>query len=348
MKWVIRFLVALAIAVACLAGYAIATARSSARPVGLQVVQWHGAHGRPMPVGLWYPTSARPRPTTFVGATLLDVASNGAVSGEHLPAVVISHGNGGGIASHVDLAMDLASAGYVVVAPMHPGDNFADQAGQGSAALFNDRADDVRASIDFLTKAWTGRSHVDADRIGAYGFSAGAFTVLTLIGATPDLSAIPVHCRRTPEFICAALALVKSPLLDGLASARGFRADHRIKAAVIAAPGLGFTFADGGVSNVRVPVQLWSGTRDSTVPYATNTKFVRDGLGTRAEFHEMRGATHFAFLAPCGLLRPPALCSDPAGFDRDAAHAAMNAAIVRFLNATLSTHRATSGASNDG
>jgi predicted dienelactone hydrolase len=335
MKWVIRLLVAVVIAIGGVILYAMATALGSAHPVGMQVVQWHGARGRPMTLGIWYPTAATPRPTTLVGARLLDVASNAPVSGDQLPAVVVSHGNGGGIASHVDLAMDLASAGYVVIAPMHPGDNFADQSRQSSAALFNDRAQDLRAALDFLTRAWPGHAHVDADRIGAYGFSAGAFTVLTLVGGVPDMAVIPSHCRQTPEFICKALAQVKSPLLDNPAGTKAFEPDGRIKAAVVAAPGLGFTFANGGLSNVHVPVQLWSGTSDTTVPYASNTRVVRSELGDRAQFHPIRGATHFAFLAPCGLLKPPALCSDPAGFDRVSAHAAMNAEVIRFLDATL-------------
>ncbi len=80
----------------------------------------------------------------------------------------------------------------------------------------------------------------------------------------------------------------------------------RIKAAVIAAPGLAFTCAPDRLNNVSVPVQLWSADMGANVPHASNTRLVREALGPRAEFHPVPGAGHFSFLALCGLLRPPA------------------------------------------
>lgn len=334
MKWIKRFVAVLAIAIVAFAAYAVSTARRSDHPVGFQVVRVDSASG-PLAVALWYPTSATPRPTTFMGGTLLSVAKDGPVKGEMLPLVLISHGNNGSALSHVDLAMELASAGYVVAAPTHAGDNYADQSRQGSPALFSQRAEQMRATADHVLEAWPGASRVDASRIGAYGLSAGAFTILGLIGGVPDMAVIPEHCRRNPEFICKALAHAHSPLLRSADEAGTFGPDSRIRAAAVAAPGLGFTFAHGGLANVRVPVQVWSGERDETVPYATNTKVVLDGLGARAEKHQVTGATHLSFLAPCGLLKPPAFCSDPDGFDREAAHAAMNTEVIRFFNSRM-------------
>ena len=68
MKWVIRLFILLVIAVVGVVAYAITTARTSVRPVGLQVVQWQGAQRRPMTVAIWYPTSADPKPTSHWGA----------------------------------------------------------------------------------------------------------------------------------------------------------------------------------------------------------------------------------------------------------------------------------------
>jgi predicted dienelactone hydrolase len=334
MKWAIRLLAVLVLAFVAVAIYAVAGARRPENPVGFQVIPIKTASG-PIAVAIWYPTSATPRPTTFAGGSLLSVASDGPVLGSGLPIVLISHGNGGSAVSHVDLAMDLASAGYVVAAPTHAGDNIADQSAQGSPALFSQRAEQMRSTLDYLLKGWSGASHLDPGRVGAYGLSAGAFTVLTLVGGTPDMAAIPAHCRRNPEFICKALEHVKSPLLKGAGDPGRFLTDPRIKAAVVAAPGLGFTFADRGLADVQVPVQLWSGDRDETVPFATNTKVVQEQLGARAEAHRIAGASHFSFLAPCGLLKPPAVCTDPEGFDREAAHEAMNAEVLRFFNGRM-------------
>lgn len=338
MKWVRRIAIVLGVFVVALAVYAVGTARRSVNPVGFQVARVETASG-PIAVALWYPTTQTPRPTTFINGILLSVARDGALLGDDLPVVLISHGNDASAFSHVDLAMELASAGYVVAAPTHAGDNYADRSRQGSPALFSQRAEQMRATLDFVVEDWTWASKVDSSRVGAYGFSAGGFTVLTLLGGKPDMAAIPEHCRRTPEFICKVLAHVQSPLLASGEDAGVFRADPRIRAAAVAAPGLGFTFAGGGLAQVDVPIQVWSGDRDELVPFATNTKIVQDELGTHAEPRQLDGATHHSFLSPCGLLKPPAFCSDPDGFDREAAHAAMNGELIRFFNARLPAGR---------
>lgn len=334
MKWIIRGAAALAIAAAALAALFVGTARTSERPVGFQVARVESPSG-PVAVALWYPTAATPWPTTFVGGQLLDVARDAPVAGRDRPVVLISHGNGGSALSHVDLAMALAGAGFVVAAPTHAGDNHADASRQGAAALYSQRTGQMRAVLDHVLARWAGAPHVDATRVGAFGFSAGGHTVLSLVGGTPDMARIATHCARTPEFVCTALRQAGSPLLAGADGAGVFAADPRIRAAAVAAPGLGFTFAGRGLSGVRVPVQLWSVGQDATVPFATNTRVVRDGLGARAELHAVPGATHVAFLAPCGLLRPPAVCADAPGFDRTAMHASMNADVVRFFNRQL-------------
>lgn len=333
MKWTFRIFMLVGLGVIAIAGYSIATARGSARPVGFQLERIVDGEARPMAIGIWYPTSARPRPTTLLGSTLLDVAPGGPVLGQRLPLVVISHGNGGSLASHYDLAMDLAAAGYVVAAPTHAGDSHSDQGAASSASLYSGRARQVRATLDHVLGRWGDRAHVDPARVAAFGFSAGAFTVLTLIGARPDMTRVASHCATNPEFICAVLRRAGSRLLDRSATVGGFAADPRIKAAAIAAPGLGFTFPGDALAGVDVPVQLWVGGRDDTVPFATNGRIIRDGLGGRVEFHEVRGASHVSFLAPCGLLRPPAPCADPPGFDREAFHSRMNAELIRFFNA---------------
>lgn len=327
--------VVLALAVAGVLVYAVATATGSDRPVGLTLARVETPQG-PMAVAVWYPTSDTPRPTTFLGGRLLDVARDGTVEGNHLPVLLISHGNGGSFVSHVDTALAFAGAGYVVATPLHVGDNFADQGAAASPTLFQDRAAQLGASLDYLLHAWQGRHRVDAARVGAFGMSAGGFAVLNLVGGVADLERIPAQCSQHPEFICAALRQARSPLLDaGDADVAPFPHDPRIKAAAVAAPGLGFTFPPAGLSQVRVPVQVWYGTADTTVPFATNAQLVLAGLGSRAEAHAVPGATHFSFLAPCGLLKPAMFCKDPAGFDRVAMHRAMNAEMVAFFDKNL-------------
>lgn len=317
------------VAFACLAA-ASATAWSADSRVGFQVTGVQQPDGRPFAVGVWYPTDSTAAPGP------MGAVQDAAVAGKGLPLVVISHGNGGGMASHADLALALAGAGYVVAAPMHSGDNFQDPSASGSATLYSSRNRQFRETIDHLLKGWKAHDAVDPAKVGAFGMSAGGFTVLTAAGAQPDMKLIAKHCATSPEFVCKVLAHYKSPLLNADSPAgEPMQASPSIKAVVLAAPGLGFTMTPAALASVKVPVQLWAGDKDEAVPFATNAKVINDALGQNVEFHSVPNATHVSFLAPCGPVKIPELCTDPEGFDRAAFHADMNAAVVRFFDRTL-------------
>lgn len=336
MKWFYRLLIAIAVLVVGVIALAYWVALRAENPVGFQVSRATDPDGKPIAVGVWYPSESRGLPTAQVGTVLMEVAQGAPVKGRALPLVVISHGNGGGLQSHADLALALASAGYVVAAPMHAGDNFMDLSASGSAALYNGRNRQFLAAIEHMLSQWPGHELIDAEKVGVFGFSAGGFTVLTAAGAQPDMAAISKHCARAAEFVCDVLRQFKSPLLNADAPAgEPMRASPKIKAVVAAAPGLTFTMSAAALSGVRVPVQLWSGDKDDKVPYATNTKVVQDALGQQVEFHAVQGANHLSFLAPCGLIKPAEICADPAGFDRKAFHTSMNAEVVKFFDRNL-------------
>ncbi|PWF42426.1 alpha/beta hydrolase family protein [Massilia glaciei] len=337
MKWMRRVLIAALALVFVLAGVLYFSALRTENRVGFQGVEAKDKNGRAFTVVVWYPTTARTWPA-FFGPMLMDVARNAPVAGRALPLVVISHGNGGGPLGHADLAMALANAGYVVAAPMHIGDNVADQSAVGTASFISGRNQQLRATVDHMLENWQGRGLIDQRRIGAFGFSMGGFTVLNAVGARPDLRRIATHCAAAPEFACEVLGHFKSPLLkaDMPVIGEALVPDPRIKAAVVAAPGFGFAMAPDGLADVSVPVQLWSADKDEGVPYATNAKIVRDALGAKVEFHSVPGASHFSFLAPCSLLMPPLpMCKDPGEFDRKAFHATMNASVVAFFHTNM-------------
>ena len=337
MKWIRRVLISAVIVVCGLATYVMLTALHAERPVGFQVVQTSDSSGQAVAIGVWYPTQESVRPTTLLGLQVMRVAPNATISGQALPLIVISHGNGGGPGSHADLALALASAGYVVAAPLHTGDNYADQSAVGSLSWLNVRTRELHATVDYMLKDWQGHNQINPERIGAFGFSAGGFTVLTSVGAQPDLHLIAKHCSESTEFACDVLRSVKSPLLDTAQAKTGeaFLSDARIKAVVVAAPGLGFTMPADGLTKVEVPIQLWSGDNDVNVPYATNSKPIREALGARVEFHGVPGAGHFSFLVPCGLIAPPQLCTDQGQFDRKVFHAQMNAEVIAFFEKNM-------------
>jgi len=277
-----------------------------------RLIHFIDARGEAIDGGVWLPHDAAPGPH---------------------PLVVISHGNGGWFRGHSDTARALADAGFVVAALTHPGDNYQDQSG---ALNLTARAPQLSALIDYMTHGWSGPVAVDAERIGAFGFSAGGFTVTSIIGGVSDPEAILDHCTAEPQvFACRLLAL-----FGGLNAAdwRPEARDPRVKAAVIAAPALGMSFTTASLATVTMPVQLWQAGEDEILPSPFNVEPIRDRLGHAPEYHRVEGAMHYDFLQPCSewtARELPELCVSSAGFDRAAFKGTFNREVVRFFRAAL-------------
>src|SRR5690349_2129702 len=91
---------------------------SPASAVGFQQVSVPDPGFAPLEIGIWYSSDApaREQPLALFRQT---VAADGAVAGERLPLVILSHGTGGAFSSNYDTALALAQAGYVVAAVTH-------------------------------------------------------------------------------------------------------------------------------------------------------------------------------------------------------------------------------------
>lgn len=251
------------------------------------------------------------------------------------PLIVMSHGNGGDFRSHVDTAMALAKAGFVVAALTHTGDNWRDQS---RATDLGGRTRQLSVLIDYMTQAWEGRVGVDADRVGAFGFSAGGFTVLATAGGEPDLSRLVDHCRANRDFYDCRLIGQHPQVLRNGAPAPAMHHDSRLKALVVAAPALGFTFTRDGLARVTQPIQLWQAGDDQILPAPFYVEPVRDGLPVLPDHRRVEGTAHFDFLAPCGpelAAAAPMICKATPGFDRAAFHEVFNREVVTFFERRL-------------
>jgi predicted dienelactone hydrolase len=268
-----------------------------------------------------------------MGPMTMTVASNAPLNGQALPLVVMSHGTGGSHLGHADTAIALADAGFVVVAMNHTGDNHADQSRR---ADITDRPRQVSRVIDHMLASWEGHAAIDPERVGIFGFSAGGFTALASIGGVPDFSKIGPVCREHPgDFACQLLAGGRSPVV---APAPVAMADPRIKAAVVAAPALGFTFSPDGLRNVKVPVQLWRAQSDVVLPHPRYAEAVRLALPDAPDYRVVSNAGHFDFLSPCSdalASIAPAICTSLPGFDRAAFHVDFDSAVVKFFRNSL-------------
>ncbi len=291
--------------------------------------------GKPLEIGIWYPSLATATPLSM-GPTTMSVAINAPIQGKNLPLVVVSHGNGGSSLSHFDTAIALADAGFVVVAVTHTGDSYADQSRSLDVMA---RPRHINRAVDHMLSTWSGRTTIDPARIGVFGFSTGGFTALASIGGVPDFSKIGPMCAQYPrDYACQLMAKSPSQAATVPTSTVMGVADLRIKVAVVAAPALGFTFSPAGLKNVKVPVQLWRAENDVVVPHPRYAEAVRLALPQAPDYQVVSNAGHYDFLAPCSnalaAIAPP-ICTSSSGFDRTAFHAGFNAALVTFFDKTL-------------
>lgn len=285
--------------------------------------------GDGLEIGIWYPASGPSSPQTL-GLITQDVVATGRPSPGLHPLIVMSHGTGGDFTNHGDTAVALARAGFVVAAMTQPGDNWHDPS---RATRIEERPKTLSRLIDYMLVDWPGHTGVDPERIGAFGFSSGGFTVLAAAGGRPDLTRVAEHCAAHPAFFDCGLihaepvaAIEQWPDLH----------DRRIKAAVVAAPALGFTFDRSGAAAIRIPVQLWRADDDDILPAPFYADAVRAALPIPPAFHGVPGAGHFDFLAPCTDPQiMPRICGSRRGFDRTAFHRTFNAEVIRFLRAAI-------------
>jgi len=290
-------------------------------------------HG-PLAVAIWYP-SDDPATTKPLPKSDQFVAQDGAATGHGLPLVVISHGalaslnKQGALAEQIDTALTLARAGFVVAALVH--NEFA----PGPVIQVKDRSRQLHRLVDFMLTEWQDHARLDPARIGAFGYSLGGFTVLVAIGGEPDLAQIAPHCATAPaEWSCTHENLGiyhDSP-------AEPWLHDPRIKAAVIAAPALGYLFGPAGLARVHVPVQLWRGEEDHVLTEPWNAEAVERALPTPPEMHVVKGAGHADFLAPCLAKEArvtPRLCAEASGFDRAGFRVGFGHAILGYFQKAL-------------
>ncbi len=302
---------------------------------GFESLQAADGTETPLQVTVWYPTEAVAQEVDL-GPFTLRIARGGAIAGRGLPLIVMSHGNGGSSLGHHDTAVALAQAGFVVAAVTHTGDNHADH---GREASMTDRPRHISRVIDHMLTKWPGRDHIDAARIGVFGFSSGGFTALVLAGGVADLGRVAPHCQRHPgDYACQLIARHSTDNASVGTAAVVAGRDARVRAAVVVAPALGFSFTEASLAAVSVPIQLWRAADDLVLPHPWYAEAVRAALPGPLDYREVPEAGHFDFLAPCTprfAATAPPLCISQPGFDRAAFHREFNAAVLGFFTVAL-------------
>jgi predicted dienelactone hydrolase len=285
---------------------------------------------------VWYPCAGKPKhiwlgklePPIEIG---LSGVKDCPVTGTKLPLVIVSHGRGGWFGGHSDTAEALADAGFVVAAINHPGDNGNDSSQRDSLTVLAQRPADMIRLLDFMLNAWSGRAAIDPARIGFFGFSAGAYTGLVVVGGNPDFRRIAPYCPE-PDTSPACRQFRSGDIPSNLPH------EPRIRAAVLADTAANYAFAGGGLAEIRIPLMIWRSEFGGAGVDPKGTAQMANSLPGKPEVHTV-AAGHFAFLPPCVpqlAAAVPRICTDvPAGFDRAAFHREFNASVVGFLRGQL-------------
>ena len=206
-----------------------------------------------------------------------DVYVPEAATDSELPVIVVSNGLGAKRDRFTELATHLASHGFAVAIPDHPGSdrerlkNFYQglEPENFEATEFIDRPKDISFVLDELTRLdnalFAGK--LAPENAGVFGYSFGGTTALAIAGAKIDSEHLQQDCETRASLFnisllyqCRALELPTALLTTDLR-------DERVQASYVFVPFTRSIYGPEGLSQVEGPV-LWEATdKDILTPF---------------------------------------------------------------------------------
>ncbi len=200
-----------------------------------------------------------------------------AADGRPQPLVVISHGLGSGRKSFKYFAEHLASHGYAVAVPEHPGSS-----NRQLEALLEGRASDVSSPTEFLDRPMDVsylldeltrlnrtddrfKGRLNLRQVGMMGQSFGGNTALELVGAKFDFQRLKEGCGSKLSK-SLNLSLLLQCQVEQLPQKNYALQDSRIKAAIAVNPIGGTVFGPQGFKAINKPLMIVSGSSDAIAP----------------------------------------------------------------------------------
>lgn len=217
--------------------------------------------------------------------------------------IVISHGLGGDLTTFAYLAKHLASHGFAVAVPEHPGSS-----AKQIEALLNglesnvtppeeliNRPLDIKFLLDRLGASFGHK--IDLDNVGVIGQSFGGYTALALAGAEINWNSLNRDCPNLDNswnlsWLIQCLAL-QIPLVATQAELK----DQRIKAVIAINPLVSAIFGEESLSKIDIPIMLISGSSDPITPALSEQIIPFTWLTTPKKYLVLlKGGTHFSTL----------------------------------------------------
>ncbi len=192
------------------------------------------------------------------------------------PLIVISHGLGSDRYSFAYLAEHLASYGFAVAVPEHPGSSSQQLqnlvVGRASEVAqpteFVDRPLDIKDLLDFLDTLPASdpkyQGKMDLQRVGVIGQSFGGYTALALAGGGINFEQLDKDCEK--EFDTWNISLLLQCRAQTLRRRDYNLSDSRVKAAIAINPIVSSILGESNLSQIQVPVMILAGTADTVAP----------------------------------------------------------------------------------
>jgi len=282
---------------------------------------------RPLKVTVWYPTDdSAAQQTTYrdglvvvEGRAIVDAAPS---ADAPFPLVVFSHGSGGARWQSIFLTEHLASYGFVVIAPDHPGNTVLDALqtpdafGAGIIESFAYRPLDIIRVLDFAealnAPAGDLAGVIDLEHIAAAGHSFGGFTVLAVAGGQTNFTALADWCSDAGEeasgIVCELdsntqlIADLRGATLgaDGLLPPT---TDPRLDAFILMAPASGPTFDPASLAEIGLPGLILVGSADAVTPPERDAYLIFERLQAGEKYlADLQNGGHYLFVDECSEL----------------------------------------------
>lgn len=270
--------------------------------VGTSWTQIDGPDGVELVVQLWFPAASPPaqdaRPVLYDG--LIEGEAYEGLEPDcssSRPVAAFSHGNTGFRWQSTYLPEHLASRGYVVVAPDHRYNTFADYDEERIGEVALRRPADLAAAFDWAASLPELDGCIDpAAGYAVMGHSFGGYTALAAGGATLRLEELDRRCGDGEPIACDVAARLRED--DPEASVVSL-ADGRVWAVLALAPwdggGLG-----AGLADVSAPTVVLGGELDATTSWDGMIRPIYEQLEVEPRYlGQIEGAAHGSFLGIC-------------------------------------------------
>ncbi|MEA5532919.1 alpha/beta hydrolase [Crocosphaera sp. XPORK-15E] len=193
---------------------------------------------------------------------------------DKIPVIIFSHGLASRPEDFLKEANYLASYGFIVVIPQHPGSDYQQIQNllEGyrrevfEVNEFVNRPQDISYVIDQLER----RNKVDFEgkldlkNVGVVGHSFGGYTALAIAGATIDFDNLKQECNQELSYLNTSL-LLQCRALKLERKDYNFR-DERVTAILAVNPVNSSIFGQKGLSKIQIPVFIGAGTYDPATP----------------------------------------------------------------------------------